>query len=80
MSTPSPTLIDRLNRRRVELDRACAAALSCAIALPPTGPAALIPTHLHDLRARLAALQADLALLIALAQAATLPAPEEGAA
>lgn len=49
MSRVSPTFLDRLNARITEVDRAATAALSCADKLPATGPASLIPSHLHSL-------------------------------
>ena len=76
MSRASPTLIDRIESRSREIDTAVVAALACAKDLPAHGSSvSLIPGHLHTLRARIAALRADLACLVAMSHAAMAPAP-----
>jgi hypothetical protein len=76
------TLINSIKSRLDGLDRAVRAAQACAdrSVLPATGPASLIPAHLHTVQAQAAALNADLCLLIATARALETPVPEQGAA
>lgn len=74
---PSPTLIDAIDLRAREIDKAIGFVLACADDLPKNGAPSLIPQHLHHLRARIAALRADMACLVALAYAGQHPAPSD---